>query len=402
MVSCFHSRRLSQDRPGAIEPEISHDRTCSRTASQPKPSESLNLGTIIATQTLKSNTDESTCLATCSLVIWYNPGMSESDDLVDSALEFLRTSCDQYDNPDLEEARRLKHSTISLYTGIELFIKARLAREHWTLVLSNTDRYRKGDWDRGAFQSVGLRDAMARLSEVCGLDISQQAEGSFTDLADLRNKFVHIVCSESAERVTGIQLHAWHYFIDLLDHDFLQLSGNPAVIIHSIRSRMLRRVEFLETRFERVSSAIAERKNDGAEIIRCPFCGHSALAVGDGAACLVCGSSSSKAQEYAEEYARRSAPWMSSDEFYNTQWAAVCSECGKQACIAAPDELRSICEEILLRDEGVDGESGMDIEPWYCFNCGTAYSSFDIVECTRCGRQFGRVDDGSLCPTCSW
>ena len=328
--------------------------------------------------------------------------MPDSSNLVESALEFLQTSCDQYEDTDLEGARRLKHSTISLCVGIELMLKARLAQEHWTLVLLSPDRYRQGDWDRGAFQSVGLRDAIARLSEVCGLDISQQAEAAFFDLADLRNKFIHFVCNESAERVTGIQLRAWHFFMDLLDNDFLDLNETFAGVLQEIKSRMLRRDEFLARRFEEVRGTIAERLQSGSRVISCPFCSHPALMVGEGATCLVCGSIRTGAREYAEEYARRAAPWMSSDEYYSTQWAAVCSDCGERTCVAAPEELRSECEEIVIRQDQIEREPGVDIEPWYCFNCGRVYDSLDIVECTRCGTLFARNGEESLCPSCSW
>lgn len=334
--------------------------------------------------------------------ICYTTPMASSENLVESALEFLETSCDQYGGSRLPDRRGLKHSTLSLCIGIELFLKARLADEHWTLILQNVDRYREGDRDRGSFQSIGLRDSIARLLEVCRLSISQEAENAFANLADLRNKFMHFGCTDSAERVTGIQLRAWHYFMDLFGHDFMELSEEHARALQAIKTRMLRRDEFLASRFEEVRASIEQRAQAGAKIISCPFCSHAALSVGDGATCLVCGSGGSDARVYAEESARRSAPWMSSDEYYNMQWAAICSDCRERACVSAPGELRSECEEIMLRQEEIRREPGMDLDPWYCFNCGAVYDSFDIVECTRCGNLFARAGDESLCPRCSW
>lgn len=332
----------------------------------------------------------------------YNTDMPRTEDIVESALEFLQTSCDEYERVDLEEQRRLKHSTISLCTGIELVLKARLSQEHWTLVPANIDRYQEGDWERGSFQSVGLRDAIARLSEVCHVDISQQAETAFSDLSDVRNKFTHFVSEESAERVTGTQLRAWHYFVDLVDDDFLRLTEKQSSALQAIKNRMLQREEFLTVRFEHIRSMIEARIEAGGDVIVCPFCNHTALSVGEGAVCLVCGSGKSEPGKYAEEYARRSAHWMSSDEYYNMQWAAECSECRERACTVAPSELRGKCEEAVLENEGIRRESGVEIEPWYCFNCGAVYDSIDVVECTRCGKLFARTGEESLCPSCSW
>ena len=165
---------------------------------------------------------------------------------------------------------------------------------------------------------------------------------------------------------------------------------------------MLKREEFLSARFEEVKAAITERAEAGADIIICPFCGHPALLVGAGALCFVCGSGKNDAQNYAEEYARRSAPWMSSDEYYSTQWAAVCTECDQRACVTAPDELKARCTDTVIENERIELEPGMDIEPWYCFNCAAVFDSLDIIECTRCGTLFARNGDESLCPSCSW
>ncbi|HUZ18181.1 MAG TPA: hypothetical protein VMV68_07320 [Spirochaetia bacterium] len=314
----------------------------------------------------------------------------------------MRTSGEQYLNHEIEDARRLKHSTVNLCTGVELVLKARLAQEHWTLVLMNADRYRNGDWERGSFQAVGLSEAKSRLSEVCAVHLSEQAEAAFTALSDLRNKFLHFVVSESAARVTGIQLRAWHHAIDLLDQDFLPLSDVERRELQAIREQMRKREEYLDAQFEVVSAAITERANDGSDVILCPFCAHSALLVGDGAICLVCGSGQSEPRAYAEECARQAAPWMSSDEYYGTQWAAICTECGQQACIASPEALRSQCTETLIHSDRIERDADTDVEPWYCFNCGAVFDSLDIVECTRCGQLFGRSNDESLCPNCSW
>tara|TARA_B100000965_G_scaffold361709_1_gene343253 strand:+ start:503 stop:721 length:219 start_codon:yes stop_codon:yes gene_type:complete len=50
------------------------------------------------------------------------------DSLVKNAIDFLDSSLD-----DLE--KRPKNSIVDFYTSIELFLKARLMDEHWTLIL---------------------------------------------------------------------------------------------------------------------------------------------------------------------------------------------------------------------------------------------------------------------------
>ncbi|UHD17854.1 hypothetical protein [Thiocapsa bogorovii] len=79
--------------------------------------------------------------------------------LVDNALDFLSKAID-----DLDE--RPKYSVIHFHAAVELFVKARLMAEHWTLVVA---KRQEPDWTKfiaGDFQSVGLDDAATRLDKV--------------------------------------------------------------------------------------------------------------------------------------------------------------------------------------------------------------------------------------------
>ena len=81
------------------------------------------------------------------------------DALVKNAIDFLDSSLD-----DLEI--RPKNSIVDFYTSIELFLKARLMTEHWTLILSkpenaNIDNFRIGD-----FHSIFLEEAIKRLKSI--------------------------------------------------------------------------------------------------------------------------------------------------------------------------------------------------------------------------------------------
>ncbi|MGR5144820.1 hypothetical protein ACQKPX_24545 [Photobacterium sp. DNB23_23_1] len=49
-----------------------------------------------------------------------------------------------------------KSAIIDLYTAIELFFKARLMKEHWTLILTKPDIANKTKFENGNFHSVYL------------------------------------------------------------------------------------------------------------------------------------------------------------------------------------------------------------------------------------------------------
>ena len=58
------------------------------------------------------------------------------DSLVRNAMDFLKKSVDE-----LEESP--KYSVIYFSTAVELFLKARLLREHWSLIISNVNKVQK-------------------------------------------------------------------------------------------------------------------------------------------------------------------------------------------------------------------------------------------------------------------
>ena len=77
--------------------------------------------------------------------------------LAENALDFLNKAVDELkDGP--------KYSVIHFYAAVELFLKARLMQEHWTLIVS---KRQEPDWDRfisGRFSSVSMASRSALAS----------------------------------------------------------------------------------------------------------------------------------------------------------------------------------------------------------------------------------------------
>ena len=73
------------------------------------------------------------------------------DALVKNAIDFLDSSLD-----DLN--KRPKNSIVDFYSSVELFLKARLMHEHWTLILSRPELANLDSFQVGDFHSVFLDD----------------------------------------------------------------------------------------------------------------------------------------------------------------------------------------------------------------------------------------------------
>ncbi|WP_449431796.1 hypothetical protein [Pseudomonas putida] len=137
------------------------------------------------------------------------------DALVRNALGFVNSSIDH-----LRE--KPKNAIVDLYTAVELFLKARLMSEHWTLMLSKPET---GDLQKlaiGDFLSVYLDDALKRIPAIIGETIEQAACINFKALGEHRNQIVHFAHSgmdDLGETQAGVIVEvwaSWHYLHALL------------------------------------------------------------------------------------------------------------------------------------------------------------------------------------------
>lgn len=81
---------------------------------------------------------------------------SDFDNLVRNGIDFLEKAMSQLESDP-------KHSVINFYTAVEIFLKAPLVHEHWTLVVFDRDLNRQ-KYEAGDFLSVSFEDACTRLS----------------------------------------------------------------------------------------------------------------------------------------------------------------------------------------------------------------------------------------------
>ena len=120
------------------------------------------------------------------------------DQLVRNAIDFMEKSNDQLDTAP-------KYAVINFCSAVELFLKARLLAEHWSLIITDIDKGSKNkkiNFERfksGNFQSVNLKTSIERLRNIVGVKISSNEEDSFTKVQQYRNMLVHFFHPEYIE-----------------------------------------------------------------------------------------------------------------------------------------------------------------------------------------------------------
>lgn len=106
------------------------------------------------------------------------------DSLTRNAFDFLKRGIAEFD-------KYPKYSVIHFCAAVEMLLKARLMKEHWSLIVSKPDQANLARFMAGDFTSVTLEEARARICDIAGEDIGDDAYASFRALANHRNKMVH-------------------------------------------------------------------------------------------------------------------------------------------------------------------------------------------------------------------
>lgn len=216
--------------------------------------------------------------------------------LVENAFDFLFKAITEIEDQP-------KYSVINFYAAVELFVKARLMNEHWSLVVSQKQ---EADWDKfiaGDFQSVTLTEAANKLKKIVRSGLSKAELDAFKEVANDRNKMVHFFHAAHTEEESGKfkrnivkkQLKAWFFLHQLLiakwKNEFSPWSEKTAKL-----DKELRKLHgFLQVIFDNLKPQIEVNKKKGILYGECPSCCFESQELSEiknsiyEAKCLVCG-----------------------------------------------------------------------------------------------------------------
>jgi hypothetical protein len=293
--------------------------------------------------------------------------MSERfDDVVRNAFDFLVRSIDELE-------RYPKYSVIHFYSAIELFVKARLLKEHWTLIVAKPDVADKAKFQRGDFQSVGLKDANERLTKITADGLLDEELKCFDGLRQERNQMVHFAhaaqgdgdaAAKEMDRIVSDHAKGWLYLRRLLAGRWKVHFAAHADTINVLDQRMREQTKSLERKFLLLTDDIATAKAAGRHFMDCPSCGFESFEVdrpvwiGVGK-CQTCGFSSSvMTLECVNKACAKPIILAGGYEF--------CVECAHDY---SPEQVKAVLEEHeLLR--ATDYKDPEDVAHASCGNCG--------------------------------
>jgi hypothetical protein len=217
------------------------------------------------------------------------------DSLTRNAIDFLKKSVAELDNSP-------KYSVIHFCSAIELFLKARLLVEHWSLIVTKPENADLSKFQAGDFHSVSMQEAIKRLKNISGEKIENKAKQYFESVRNHRNKLIHffhkkyIVKPDNAtrEEVIPEQYAAWFYLHSLLVGQWKAIFKDYSEEIEKLNHLMQRHKKYLRAKYKEIEPAILNDKNKGIQYEKCYFCNFDTAKVDDtydplfSCTCLIC------------------------------------------------------------------------------------------------------------------
>jgi Zn finger protein HypA/HybF involved in hydrogenase expression len=195
--------------------------------------------------------------------------------IVENAFDFLHRS--------VEELETLpKYSIIHFWSSIELFFKARLLKEHWTLIFADVDNANQDKILSGDFISTSYDITVKRLSNLISRPLQKQALDSFTSLRKRRNQLIHFFNNEytapmdenTLNSIVAEQCRGWFYLHDLLTRKWEDEFSAHQMKISELHEELKKQRGYLQAKYEGLKDSIEQGMRRGIPFRPCFSCNY--------------------------------------------------------------------------------------------------------------------------------
>lgn len=314
------------------------------------------------------------------------------DFVIDAILHLKQAEQDNCKNKEQE----IKYSLLHLSSGIELILKSRLFREHWTYIFSDMNKANRQDLNNGSFRSVESGVLIERLERLCDVQVDKESKKVLENLRRLRNQMEHFTIKDNfpaVESCINNSLGAINKFITENYNDFTSpisisfkdddekfgLTKQEEKLIEELIKCTAELKEHYE---DALKMATAKAKDESLleELVECPSCKEKFLRCNydnNKCHCFFC--------TYEEEGEKVANEYLNVIQGLNKYEIVKdggeyplyeCPECGSYSFV------------------NIDGR-------YTCFSCGMYYDEDEIAFCNECGTLYIKEeDDLELCPSC--
>lgn len=328
------------------------------------------------------------------------------DSLVRNAIDFLQMSVKELE-------KQPKYSVIHFAMSVELFLKARLLREHWSLVVSKIEKASLQAFRNGEFVSVTMDECLQRLGNIANDSLLTHEQECFRAIRDHRNKLVHFfhpeyqspVNKKLLPQIVSEQLKAWFYLHRLLTIKWADHFNQYSKQITRLQKMLRRNQQFLAAKFKALDPEIKEARKQGQKFGHCVICGYESGRIKSifdplfTRQCLVC--------DWSSNFLQIPCPKCGKDILIESGEFGMCENCEstigfddlmeKFGPNDPPDEESSIaycsfCENYKASVIPFGNESHL------CLNCFELHD--DVGSCGWCGSLITGDTDGTSIGGC--
>ncbi|MBP0460472.1 hypothetical protein [Streptomyces montanisoli] len=283
--------------------------------------------------------------------------------------------------------RDLKYAVLHLQAAAEVLLKARLIREHWSLVFRDLDTATHESFLQASFDSCTTATAVKRLRNIAGVTISEKDARALKDLAETRNALQHYGLTHNARALEARAAKVLDFLLGFLaeealipaasEHEADAWAHAAEYDLDMVRDGVTAIQSFVTRRMNRLRGN--ELKDAEDRTVYCLACQQPALLLGDddgGGICHFC-TGRWPARDLIEVYGIE-AGWDSPGRY--------CPNCS--------------CPTLIDGMSFADGKDTL-----YCTSCHTRPVPADLGRCNGCGRHWptnaAHPDTGQiLCPKC--
>lgn len=303
-------------------------------------------------------------------------------DLFENALDFIHSGLEHLSQAPLAK-RDYKFGILHLAAGIELILKERLRREHWSLLFEDVDKANAAAMASGDFRSVVFESLVDRLAGVAKVTIAKHELQAIDDLRKRRNKVQHLHITEATEIIESIAARAVGFALDFIENELSpkEMSAEEATAFDEIKDKLKHFEAFVAKRLDYLKPILQKAEKDGATTIECVRCLQKALVVnGDEPKCHFC-NSTFKPIELAGDWA---------GEFLGRSGYEAVTRGGPPPTKQCPN-----CAEDALVEVG---EASGHKTRWLCFSCAEKWGRDGLSYCSSCDELY--EGEGAVCDGC--
>lgn len=314
------------------------------------------------------------------------------DSLARNAFDFLERGISEFDKDP-------KYSVIHFCAAVEMLLKARLMKEHWSLIVSKPEQADHARFVAGDFISVTMDEARVRIRDIAGEDISNDALSSFRALATHRNKMIHFFhagLEADAKAKAGIvaeHCRSWVHLHQLLTRWDYYFEDFHADIASADRS-MKKHRKYLRTKFSTLKPELMALGKTGKTPLACSSCGFKA-AIPESidsqlsmTRCLVC--------DHNAVQVEIECPHCNEEIVIENEGYASCPECSGQ--IEPEDIVNALTDDVAAHNAIRDGD-----DSYLPGNCSSCDGYHTVVYCGDkyfCASCFEISDSVEHCGWC--